>query len=61
MIQLFPIPFARKNIENIFFSLLQRTYEKFFGLLAQRLCQLKREYVEPFQNIFVDLDILLEK
>ena len=32
----------------------QRTYEKFFGLLAQRLCQLKREYVEPFQNIFVD-------
>ena len=32
----------------------QRTYEKFFGLLAQRLCQLKREYVDPFQNIFVD-------
>merc|ERR1712061_679528 len=32
----------------------QRTYEKFFGLLAQRLAQLKREYVEPFQKIFVD-------
>ena len=32
----------------------QRTYEKFFGLLAQRLCQLKREYIEPFQKIFVD-------
>ena len=32
----------------------QRTYEKFFGLLAQRLCQLKREYIEPFQTIFVD-------
>ena len=32
----------------------QRTYEKFFGLLAQRLCQLKREYVEPFQKIFED-------
>ena len=32
----------------------QRTYEKFFGLLAQRLCQLKREYIDPFQKIFVD-------
>lgn len=32
----------------------QRTYEKFFGLLAQRLCQLKREYVDPFQTIFVE-------
>ena len=32
----------------------QRTYEKFFGLLAQRLSQLKREYIEPFQTIFVD-------
>ncbi|XP_040564702.1 pre-mRNA-splicing factor CWC22 homolog isoform X2 [Lepeophtheirus salmonis] len=32
----------------------QRTYEKFYGLLAQRLCQLKKEYVEPFEKIFVD-------
>lgn len=31
----------------------QRTYEKFFGLLAQRFCQINKEYVEPFQNIFV--------
>ncbi|XP_076449470.1 uncharacterized protein LOC143285903 [Babylonia areolata] len=29
-----------------------RTYEKFFGLLAQRFCQLDRKYVEPFQTIF---------
>ena len=32
----------------------QRTYEKFFGLTAQRLCMVKREYIEPFQNIFQD-------
>ena len=32
----------------------QRTYEKFFGLTAQRLCMVKREYVEPFQKIFED-------
>ncbi|KAG1714940.1 Pre-mRNA-splicing factor CWC22 [Nymphon striatum] len=30
----------------------ERTYEKFFGLLAQRFCQLNRSYVEPFQQIF---------
>lgn len=30
----------------------QRTYEKFFGLLAQRFCQLKKEYVEHFETIF---------
>ncbi|XP_072031453.1 uncharacterized protein [Amphiura filiformis] len=30
----------------------QRTYEKFFGLLAQRFCQLKREYVAVFESIF---------
>ncbi|KAL8567659.1 hypothetical protein ACOMHN_054471 [Nucella lapillus] len=29
-----------------------RTYEKFFGLLAQRFCQLDKKYVEPFQTIF---------
>ncbi len=27
----------------------QRTYEKFFGLLAQRFCQLNKAYIEPFQ------------
>ena len=32
----------------------QRTYEKFFGLLAQRLCLRNRDYVEPFSKIFVD-------
>ena len=30
----------------------QRTYEKFFGLLAQRFCMLDRKYVQPFQTIF---------
>ncbi|KAK2722072.1 pre-mRNA-splicing factor CWC22 homolog [Artemia franciscana] len=32
----------------------QRTYEKFFGLLAQRFCQIKREYLPPFQQLFCD-------
>ncbi|UYV71636.1 CWC22 [Cordylochernes scorpioides] len=32
----------------------QRTYEKFFGLLAQRFCQLNRMYVDPFVAIFKD-------
>lgn len=30
----------------------QRTYVKFYGLLAQRFCQLNNEYVEPFIEIF---------
>jgi pre-mRNA-splicing factor CWC22 len=30
----------------------QRTYEKFFGLLAQRFCQIKKEFVEHFETIF---------
>eukprot|EP00079_Xenopus_tropicalis_P008723 XP_002932080.2 PREDICTED: pre-mRNA-splicing factor CWC22 homolog isoform X1 [Xenopus tropicalis] len=30
----------------------QRTYEKFFGLLAGRFCSLKKEYLEAFENIF---------
>ncbi|KAM8807013.1 pre-mRNA-splicing factor CWC22 homolog [Eudromia elegans] len=30
----------------------QRTYEKFFGLLAGRFCMLKREYMESFEAIF---------
>lgn len=29
----------------------QRTYIKFFGLLAQRFCQINPEYVEPFVEI----------
>ncbi|KAL1494657.1 hypothetical protein ABEB36_010224 [Hypothenemus hampei] len=32
----------------------QRTYEKFYGLLAQRFCQINNTYVEPFQQIFKD-------
>ncbi|KAJ3653228.1 hypothetical protein Zmor_012490 [Zophobas morio] len=32
----------------------QRTYEKFYGLLAQRFCQVNQIYVEPFQQIFKD-------
>ena len=30
----------------------QRTYEKFFGLLAQRFCMLKKEFMTPFQDLF---------
>jgi pre-mRNA-splicing factor CWC22 len=30
----------------------QRTYERFFGLLAQRFCELRKEYVEHFETIF---------
>jgi pre-mRNA-splicing factor CWC22 len=30
----------------------QRTFEKFFGLLGQRFCQLNKEYVEHFEQIF---------
>ncbi|XP_022245258.1 pre-mRNA-splicing factor CWC22 homolog, partial [Limulus polyphemus] len=30
----------------------RRTYEKFYGLLAQRFCQLNKTYVEPMEEIF---------
>ncbi|KAF1745217.1 hypothetical protein MXB_1005 [Myxobolus squamalis] len=30
----------------------QRTYEKFYGLLCQRLCLLKKEYMECFMALF---------
>ncbi|GAA6068945.1 pre-mRNA-splicing factor CWC22 homolog, partial [Tachysurus ichikawai] len=30
----------------------QRTYEKFFGLLAGRFCLLKKDYMESFEAIF---------
>ena len=30
----------------------QRTYEKFFGLMAQRFCQINKTYVMPFQETF---------
>ncbi|KAK7865214.1 hypothetical protein R5R35_003929 [Gryllus longicercus] len=30
----------------------QRTYEKFFGLLAQRFCQINKIFIPPFQEIF---------
>ena len=32
-----------------------RTYEKFFGLTATRLCMIKREYMELFELIFVEM------
>lgn len=32
----------------------QRTYEKFFGLIGQRFCQVNKMYCEPFQKIFAD-------
>jgi len=32
----------------------QRTYEKFFGLMGQRFCQVTRTYQEPFSKIFLD-------
>ncbi|XP_061917419.1 pre-mRNA-splicing factor CWC22 homolog [Entelurus aequoreus] len=32
----------------------QRTYEKFFGLLAGRFCLLKKEYMESFEAIFTE-------
>lgn len=31
-----------------------RTYEKFFGLLAQRFCQINKIYIPPFENMFKD-------
>lgn len=30
----------------------QRTYEKFYGLLAQRFCLINKVYIEPFEEIF---------
>lgn len=32
----------------------QRTYEKFFGLLAQRFCNLNRKYQIPYEELFKD-------
>merc|ERR1719419_1198101 len=32
----------------------QRTYEKFFGLMGQRFCQVTRTYQDPFSQIFLD-------
>lgn len=32
----------------------QRSYEKFYGLLAQRFCQLKREFGDEFVRLFKD-------
>lgn len=32
----------------------QRTYEKFYGLLAQRFCTINKIYVPPFEEIFKD-------
>lgn len=30
----------------------QRTYEKFYGLLAQRFCMINKIYIDPFEEIF---------
>ena len=32
----------------------QRTYEKFYGLLAQRFCMINKIYIAPFEQIFHD-------
>lgn len=32
----------------------QRTYEKFYGLLSQRFCQINKIFIPPFQQIFKD-------
>ncbi|XP_011192434.2 pre-mRNA-splicing factor CWC22 homolog isoform X1 [Zeugodacus cucurbitae] len=32
----------------------QRTYEKFYGLLAQRFCAINKIYIAPFEEIFKD-------
>lgn len=32
----------------------QRTYEKFYGLLAQRFCSINKVYIGPFEEIFRD-------
>ncbi|CAK1603581.1 unnamed protein product [Parnassius mnemosyne] len=32
----------------------QRTYEKFYGLLAQRFCNINKIYIGPFEEIFKD-------
>ncbi|KAF6019580.1 ncm [Bugula neritina] len=34
-------------------SAQQRTYEKFYGLLAQRFCMLNKIYVEKFEEMFM--------
>ncbi|KRX50521.1 Pre-mRNA-splicing factor CWC22 -like protein [Trichinella murrelli] len=33
----------------------QRTYEKFFGLMAERFCILKKSYMEHFEQMFRDI------
>lgn len=32
----------------------QRTYEKFYGLLAERFCRLRKEFQEAFERIARD-------
>ncbi|XP_058978835.1 male determiner protein Mdmd(V)-like [Musca domestica] len=33
----------------------QRTYAKFYGLLAHRFCKINKSYIEPFKEIFKDI------
>jgi len=49
--------FGENDFPEIFAMILdccsqKRTYEKFFGLLAQRFCDLKREYMVEFEKLF---------
>ncbi|TEA23289.1 hypothetical protein DBR06_SOUSAS5510119, partial [Sousa chinensis] len=46
--------YASKELCNMILDCCaqQRTYEKFFGLLAGRFCMLKKEYMESFESIF---------
>lgn len=37
----------------------ERSYLKFYGLLAGRFCELKREYQEEFANCFVEQVVCL--
>jgi len=32
----------------------QRTYERFYGLLAERFCKLRKEFQEAFEKIARD-------
>ncbi|XP_028618728.1 pre-mRNA-splicing factor CWC22 homolog isoform X3 [Grammomys surdaster] len=55
--KLLKMEFAESQIKELCNMILdccaqQRTYEKFFGLLAGRFCMLKKEYMESFESIF---------
>ncbi|CDW53733.1 MA3 and MIF4G domain containing protein [Trichuris trichiura] len=39
----------------------QRTYEKFFGLMAERFCRLKQEYQHHFESLFKDVYLAVHR